>query len=223
METKIAIYSDVVCPWCYIGKKRLEDAISIRKKSYPDDKIEIEWRAFQLNPDLAPEGEDRILHMTRKFGSMDRVKMMVQRVADIANSENLPFLLEQEGHQPNTFLLHALIRKAKEYGKDSILSEIFFRKFFAEGKNLSDTNIILESLREAGIQEDDFYSIKENTILLQEVREEEQKGRELGVSGVPFFVFNEKYAVSGAQESNLFCKYLIDWKVKFLNFMYSNF
>ncbi|WP_017850496.1 DsbA family oxidoreductase [Leptospira interrogans serovar Szwajizak] len=204
METKIAIYSDVVCPWCYIGKKRLEDAISIRKKSHPDDKIEIEWRAFQLNPDLAPEGEDRILHMTRKFGSMDRVKMMVQRVADIANSENLPFLLEQEGHQPNTFLLHALIRKAKEYGKDSILSEIFFRKFFAEGKNLSDTNIILESLREAGIQEDDFYSIKENTILLQEVREEEQKGRELGVSGVPFFVFNEKYAVSGAQESNLF-------------------
>ncbi|QOI32911.1 DsbA family oxidoreductase [Leptospira interrogans] len=204
METKIAIYSDVVCPWCYIGKKRLEDAISIRKKSHPDDKIEIEWRVFQLNPDLAPEGEDRILHMTRKFGSMDRVKMMVQRVADIANSENLPFLLEQEGHQPNTFLLHALIRKAKEYGKDSILSEIFFRKFFAEGKNLSDTNIILESLREAGIQEDDFYSIKENTILLQEVREEEQKGRELGVSGVPFFVFNEKYAVSGAQESNLF-------------------
>ncbi len=204
VETKIAIYSDVVCPWCYIGKKRLEDAISIRKKSHPDDKIEIEWRAFQLNPDLAPEGEDRILHMTRKFGSMDRVKMMVQRVADIANSENLPFLLEQKGHQPNTFLLHALIRKAKEYGKDSILSEIFFRKFFAEGKNLSDTNIILESLREAGIQEDDFYSIKENTILLQEVREEEQKGRELGVSGVPFFVFNEKYAVSGAQESNLF-------------------
>ncbi len=204
VETKIAIYSDVVCPWCYIGKKRLEDAISIRKKSHPDDKIEIEWRAFQLNPDLAPEGEDRILHMTRKFGSMDRVKMMVQRVADIANSENLPFLSEQEGHQPNTFLLHALIRKAKEYRKDSILSEIFFRKFFAEGKNLSDTNIILESLREAGIQEDNLYSVQKDTTLLQEVREEERKGRELGVSGVPFFVFNEKYAVSGAQESNLF-------------------
>ncbi|EMO53016.1 DsbA family oxidoreductase [Leptospira noguchii] len=204
METKIAIYSDVVCPWCYIGKKRFEDAISIRKKSHPDDKIEIEWKAFQLNPDLAPEGEDRILHMTRKFGSMDRVKMMVQRVADIANSENLPFLLEQEGHQPNTFLLHALIRKVKKYGKDSILLEIFFRKFFAEGKNLSDTNVILESLRQAEIQEDDFYSVKKDTTLLQEVHEEEQKGRELGVSGVPFFVFNEKYAVSGAQESNLF-------------------
>lgn len=204
VETKIAIYSDIVCPWCYIGKKRLEDAISIRKKSHPDDKIEIEWRAFQLNPDLAPEGEDRILHMTRKFGSMDRVKMMVQRVADIANSENLPFLSEQEGHQPNTFLLHALIRKAKEYRKDSILSEIFFRKFFAEGKNLSDTNIILESLREAGIQEDNLYSVQKDTTLLQEVREEERKGRELGVSGVPFFVFNEKYVVSGAQESNLF-------------------
>ncbi len=204
VETKIAIYSDVVCPWCYIGKKRLEDAISIRKKSHPDDKIEIEWRAFQLNPDLAPEGEDRILHMTRKFGSMDRVKMMVQRVADIANSENLPFLSEQEGHQPSTFLLHALIRKAKEYRKDSILSEIFFRKFFAEGKNLSDTNIILESLREAGIQEDNLYSVQKDTTLLQEVREEERKGRELGVSGVPFFVFNEKYVVSGAQESNLF-------------------
>lgn len=111
---------------------------------------------------------------------------------------------EQEGHQPNTFLLHALIRKAKEYRKDSILSEIFFRKFFAEGKNLSDTNIILESLREAGIQEDNLYSVQKDTTLLQEVREEERKGRELGVSGVPFFVFNEKYVVSGAQESNLF-------------------
>ncbi|EMJ98034.1 DsbA family oxidoreductase [Leptospira alstonii] len=204
VETKIAIYSDVVCPWCYIGKKRLEDAISLRKKSHPDDIIEIEWRAFQLNPDLSPEGEDRVLHMARKFGSMDRVKTMVQRVADIAKSEGLSFSTEQVGHQPNTFLLHALIRKAKETGKASILSEIFFRKFFAEGKNLSDTNIILESLREAGMNEEDFYSVKEDEILLKEVHEEELKGRQLGVSGVPFFIFDEKYAVSGAQESDLF-------------------
>ncbi|EMJ93556.1 DSBA-like thioredoxin domain protein [Leptospira kirschneri str. JB] len=204
METKIAIYSDVVCPWCYIGKKRLEDAISIRKKSHPDDKIEIEWRAFQLNPDLAPEGEDRILHMTRKFGSMDRVKMMVQRVADIATADGLPFSVEQAGHQPNTFLLHALVGKAKEFGKDSVLSEIFFRKFFAEGKNLSDTNIILESLREAGLDEGLLDSVKNDEALLQEIQEVEMRGRQLGVSGVPFFVFNEKYVVSGAQETNLF-------------------
>ncbi|EMO29665.1 DSBA-like thioredoxin domain protein [Leptospira interrogans serovar Bataviae str. HAI135] len=110
-------------------KKRLEDAISIRKKSHPDDKIEIEWRAFQLNPDLAPEGEDRVLHMTRKFGSLDRVKMMVQRVVDIAQTEGLPFSVEQAGHQPNTFLLHALIRKAKETGKASQLAEVFLGIF----------------------------------------------------------------------------------------------
>ncbi|EKR75009.1 DsbA family oxidoreductase [Leptospira noguchii] len=204
METKIAIYSDVVCPWCYIGKKRLEDAISIRKKSHPDDKIEIEWRAFQLNPDLAPEGEDRVLHMTRKFGSLDRVKMMVQRVADIAQTEGLPFSVEQAGHQPNTFLLHALIRKAKETGKASQLAEVFFRNFFSEGKNLSDSKIILESLQEVEMTEDDLNSVKTDEALLKEIYEEEMKGRQLGVSGVPFFVFNEKYAVSGAQESNLF-------------------
>ncbi|WP_061232194.1 DsbA family oxidoreductase [Leptospira noguchii] len=204
METKIAIYSDVVCPWCYIGKKRLEDAISIRKKSHPDDKIEIEWRAFQLNPDLAPEGEDRVLHMTRKFGSLDRVKMMVQRVADIAQTEGLPFSVEQAGHQPNTFLLHALIRKAKEIGKASQLAEVFFRNFFSEGKNLSDSKIILESLQEVEMTEDDLNSVKTDEALLKEIYEEEMKGRQLGVSGVPFFVFNEKYAVSGAQESNLF-------------------
>ncbi|EMN02834.1 DsbA family oxidoreductase [Leptospira noguchii] len=204
METKIAIYSDVVCPWCYIGKKRLEDAISIRKKSHPDDKIEIEWRAFQLNPDLAPEGEDRVLHMTRKFGSLDRVKMMVQRVADIAQTEGLPFSVEQAGHQPNTFLLHALIRKAKKTGKASQLAEVFFRNFFSEGKNLSDSKIILESLQEVEMTEDDLNSVKTDEALLKEIYEEEMKGRQLGVSGVPFFVFNEKYAVSGAQESNLF-------------------
>ncbi len=204
METKISIYSDVVCPWCYIGKKRLEDAIELRKKSHPDDKIEIEWKAFQLNPNLAPEGEDRVLHMTRKFGSLDQIKMMVQRVADIATAEGLPFSTEQQGHQPNTFLLHALIRRAKEKGKASELAEIFFKNFFAEGKNLSDTTVIIESLKQVGMNEEDLDYVKGNEILLKEVQEEELRGRQLGVSGVPFFVFNEKYAVSGAQESNLF-------------------
>ncbi|RHX92042.1 DsbA family oxidoreductase [Leptospira stimsonii] len=204
METKISIYSDVVCPWCYIGKKRLEDAIELRKKSHPDDKIEIEWKAFQLNPNLAPEGEDRVLHMTRKFGSLDQIKMMVQRVADIATAEGLPFSTEQQGHQPNTFLLHALIRRAKEKGKASELAEIFFKNFFAEGKNLSDTTVIIESLKQVGMNEEDLDNVKGNEILLKEVQEEELRGRQLGVSGVPFFVFNEKYAVSGAQESNLF-------------------
>lgn len=194
----------MVCPWCYIGKKRIEDAIELRKKSHPDDKIEIEWKAFQLNPDLGPDGEDRVLHMTRKFGSLDRVKMMVQRVADIAVSEGLPFSTEQQGHQPNTFLLHALIRKAKEKGKSSELADIFFKNFFAEGKNLSDTAVIIESLKQVGLDEEDLNYVKENETFLKEVQEEELKGRQLGVSGVPFFVFNEKYAVSGAQESNLF-------------------
>ncbi|MBM9577451.1 DsbA family oxidoreductase [Leptospira sp. 201903070] len=204
METKISIYSDVVCPWCYIGKKRIEDAIELRKKSHPNDKIEIEWKAFQLNPNLSEEGEDRVLHMSRKFGSAERVKMMVQRVADIALAEGLPFSTEQQGHQPNTFLLHALIRRAKDKGKASELTGIFFKNFFAEGKNLSDPAVILESLKEAGLNEDDFNYIKENESILKEVQEEELRGRQLGVSGVPFFVFNEKYAVSGAQESNLF-------------------
>ncbi|AYV57512.1 dithiol-disulfide isomerase [Leptospira kmetyi] len=204
METRIAIYSDVVCPWCYIGKKRLEDAISLRKKSHPDDNILIEWKPFQLNPDLAPEGEDRVLHMTKKFGSIDRVKMMVQRVADIAQTEGLPFSVEQAGHQPNTFLLHALIRKAKETGKDSALAEVFFRNFFAEGKNLSDSKIILECLQEVGMSAEDLDSVKGDETLLKKIYEEEMQGRQLGVSGVPFFVFNEKYAVSGAQESALF-------------------
>ncbi|MCG6166376.1 DsbA family oxidoreductase [Leptospira sanjuanensis] len=204
METKIAVYSDMVCPWCYIGKKRLEDAVELRKKSHPDDTIEIEWRAFQLNPDLSPEGEDRLLHMTRKFGSPDRVKMMVQRVADIATADGLPFSVEQAGHQPNTFLLHALVRKAKEFGKDSVLSELFFRNFFADGKNLSDPNIVSETLKEAGLDENLLESVKNDETLLQEIQEVETRGRQLGVSGVPFFVFNEKYAVSGAQETNLF-------------------
>lgn len=182
----------------------MEDAIRLWKQSHPEDDVQVEWRAFQLNPDLPPEGEDRELHMGRKFGSMDRIQPMVQRVADIAEAEGLPFTKDQKGRQPNTFLLHALIRKAEEKGKSFELAEIFFRNFFAENKDLSDADAIRESLKEAGLDPEDLERVKNDRELLDEIRETEYQGRKLGVSGVPFFVFNEKYAVSGAQESALF-------------------
>lgn len=182
----------------------MEDAIFLWKQSHPEDEIHVEWRAFQLNPDLPPEGEDRELHMSRKFGSSDRIKPMVQRVADIAEAEGLPFATEQKGRQPNTFLLHALIRKAEEKGKAFELADIFFRNFFAQHKDLTDADVIRESLKEAGLDPEVLERVKNDRELLDEIRETEFQGKRSGVSGVPFFVFNEKYAVSGAQESALF-------------------
>ncbi|XDD50375.1 DsbA family oxidoreductase [Leptospira sp. WS92.C1] len=204
METKISIYFDVVCPWCYIGKKKLEDAIGIRKQSHLEDSIQVKWKTFQLDPDLPMEGEDRELYLTRKFGSMDRVNTIIKKVEKIAKGEGLPFSSEQKGRQPNTFLLHALVRKAEEIGKDSDLVEIFFRNFFAEGKNLSDSQVILDSLNQVGMGKEDLNFVKQNEGFRQEIRKEELDGRRSGVSDVPYYLFNEKYAVSGTQESSLF-------------------
>ncbi|EQA45295.1 DSBA-like thioredoxin domain protein [Leptospira broomii serovar Hurstbridge str. 5399] len=204
MKTEISIYSDVVCPWCYIGKKRLENAIEQWKVTHPSDSIQVNWKPFELNPDISSDGEDRVAHMVKKFGSLERIRSMTGRVADIAKEDGLFFSNLDKGHQPNTFILHALIRKAKQYDKESQLAEIFFRNFFSDGKNLSDESVILESLREAGIPETEFSSVKEDKLLLSEIEREEIEGKNMGVTGVPFYIFNEKYAVSGAQPVELF-------------------
>lgn len=97
-----------------------------------------------------------------------------------------------------------MIRKARGYGKESKLAEIFFRNFFSDGKNLSDESVLLEALREAGVPDTELSSVKEDKLLLSEIEKEEIEGRNMGVTGVPFYIFNEKYAVSGAQPSELF-------------------
>lgn len=204
METSVTIYSDVVCPWCYIGKKRLEKAIQSWESRHPEDKILVSWKPFQLNPDLPEKGEDRESHMTRKFGSLERVKMMTQRVSDIAKEDGLEFSNIVQGHQPNTLILHALIRKARNYGKEAQLAEIFFRNFFSDGKNLSDDSSVREALKEAGIPETELDSVRQDSELLSRIETEENEGKIMGVTGVPFYVFNEKYAVSGAQSPDLF-------------------
>ncbi|TGK07587.1 DsbA family oxidoreductase [Leptospira semungkisensis] len=204
METTVSIYSDVVCPWCYIGKKRLEQAIEAWKANHPEDKIQVSWKPFQLNPDLPDEGEDRELHMVKKFGSLDRVKMMTQRVTDIAKEDGLQFSNILQGHQPNTFLLHALIRKARNYNKEAELAEIFFSKFFSESKNLSDDSVIKEGLAQVGMPEIELENVRNDAKLLSEIANEENEGKIMGVTGVPFYIFNDKYAVSGAQGPELF-------------------
>ncbi|TGK12885.1 DsbA family oxidoreductase [Leptospira fletcheri] len=204
MKTAISIYSDVVCPWCYIGKRRLESAIEKWKETHPADEIQVEWKPFQLNPDLPPEGTDRDAHMVSKFGSLERVKSMTERVAEIAKQDGLEFHNLEKGHQPNTFLLHTLIRKAKKYGKESELAEVFFRNFFSEGKNLSEDSVILASLKEAGVPESELAAVKADDRLIAEIESEETDGKQMGVTGVPFYIFNEKYAVSGAQPVDLF-------------------
>lgn len=200
----MTIYSDVVCPWCYIGKKRLESAIEAWKVQNPGDQIKVSWKPFELNPDLPESGENREEHMVRKFGSLDRVKMMTQRVTDIAKEDGLNFSDILGGHQPNTFLLHALIRRARNYGKEAELAEVFFRNFFSDGKNLSEDSVLEEALQEVGIPKTELETVRKDEALLSEIKTEEIEGRELGVTGVPFYVFNEKYAVSGAQPSDLF-------------------
>ncbi|PJZ69764.1 dithiol-disulfide isomerase [Leptospira perolatii] len=206
MNTEISIYSDVVCPWCYIGKTKLENAIQIWSSDHPGDRFTIQWKPFELNPHIPTEGEDRVQHLAKKFGSVERVKAIVKRTAEVAKSAGLEFKGSEEGRQPNTLLLHALVRRARNYQKESELAGVFFRKFFSEESDLTNERTILDCLKEVGISEAEFAEVKNDQNFLKEIALEEEEGRNLGITGVPFYIFNDKYAVSGAQESELFLK-----------------
>ena len=195
----IDIVSDVVCPWCYIGKRRLEAALARR----PSDAVpvQVRWLAFQLNPDIPTDGVDRRSYLEQKFGGPERAKQIYARVKAAGDEVGIPFDFERIVRQPNTVTAHRLIAWAQDVDltASDALIERLFRAYFIEGIDIGDIDTLARLAGEAGFDETAARAWLASDAGRKEIEAEEQRARALGVTGVPFFVFNQRLAVSGAQ------------------------
>jgi predicted DsbA family dithiol-disulfide isomerase len=192
----IDIVSDTVCPWCYIGKRRLEKAIAER----PLYRYQVSWRPFQLNPDLPSAGMARDDYLHAKFGGADRAARVYSAVLQAGREEELHFNFAAIRQQPNTFDSHRLVRWAASAGVQGAVVERLFRRYFLEGADIGDRDVLLEVAADCGMDAnlvDDLYRRDADVDL---VRQEEAVARKMGINGVPCFIVNGTYAVSGAQD-----------------------
>lgn len=195
---RIDVISDVMCPWCYIGKRRLEGAVEALDG---DVAVEINWRPYQLDPTLPKEGKDRARYLEEKFGGPERAAAIYERVREAGREEAIPFDFEAIPVSANTLDAHRLIRWAGEHGRvaqDRVV-ESLFRKYFTEGANIGDDKTLLDCAEEAGLDRAVVSTKLAGDLDRATVSAEIENAGRMGVQGVPCFILNNKYAVSGAQ------------------------
>ena len=197
----IDIYSDIVCPWCYVGKRRLERALSELKDEV---KAEVTWRPFQLNPMMPLDGMDRATYLKAKFGSLEAFGRMEEQLLAAGKDEQIPFAFEKIQRTPNTFAAHRLVWYTAQHGKQDEVVEALFRGYFLEGKDIGDVKALVHAAAKAGLDQTETEEFLTSEKGVVEVKGEEAVGRRLGISGVPYFVFNGTVSISGAQPSDIF-------------------
>ncbi len=201
METlTIDVVSDVVCPWCYIGKRKLEAALaSPEAAGLPP--VRITWHPFQLNPDLPAEGIDRKAYLEEKFGGPERATAIYERVRAAGRSAGLELNIDGITRQPNTLGAHALIAFAQQNGADgSAVKERLLKAYFIENRFIGDTEELVAIAVEAGLDAEAARAFLTDPAQRDAVAQADAQARGMGISGVPFFIFNQKVAVSGAQD-----------------------
>jgi predicted DsbA family dithiol-disulfide isomerase len=192
----IDIVSDVVCPWCYIGKRRIENAL----KLVPDVPVEVNFRPFFLNSWVPREGISREDYLTTKFGSVDAYKGIAQRVVAAAGEEGLVYRPDLVKRQPNTIDCHRLIHWAEAIGKAPEMKQRLMELYFRDGGDLTDTDVLVQAAADIGLDAEDVrqrLATDEDVALISGLA---QDAAEKGIQGVPTYVFAQKYAVSGAQD-----------------------
>ncbi len=195
----IDVISDVVCPWCYVGKRRLEDALAQWTRAHPDQAVPVvRWHPFQLNPDLDPAGMSRVDYVSNKFGP--RAASVYDRVTAVGASVGIPFNFAGIQRQPNTLKAHALIAVAQAGSEQDRLVQALFDAYFIDNLDLTDDEVLVGVATGAGILSERARQALDDQGLLAQVAQADAKARSLGISGVPFFIVNGQYAVSGAQE-----------------------
>ena len=199
---KIDIVSDTVCPWCYIGKKRLDKAI----EDYKGQEFEINWHAFQLNPNMPIEGINRELYLSTKFGGKERADSIYEQIKQAGSSSNISFNFNEMSIMPNSFYSHMLIELSKEQNLQNIIAESLFDAFFIKGKNIGNLSELTNIAISNNIKDFNEDLFKNRKDLRNIVQTSDENSRSKGVSGVPFFIINNYYAISGAQESEVFKK-----------------
>jgi len=192
---RIDVVSDVVCPWCFIGKRRLEQAIAMK----PDIPVEVHWRPYFLNDWIPREGISREQYLTTKFGSPERYKDIAQRVQAAAAAEGLVYAMDKISSQPNTTDAHRLIRWASGIGKAAEMKQRLMDLYFTEGADLTNAAVLVQAAADVGLDPEDVRAALASDQDVEAVTQEAQSAKEAGIEGVPCFIFGGKFAVSGAQ------------------------
>jgi predicted DsbA family dithiol-disulfide isomerase len=192
---RIDVISDVVCPWCFIGKHRLEKALALR----PDIPVEVHYRPYFLNDWIPREGISREQYLTTKFGSPERYKGIAQRVGAAAAEEGLVYAADKMKRQPNTTDCHRLIHWAEAIGKAPEMKQKLMDLYFTQGADLTDRNTLVKAATEIGLDNDQVSADLASDKDVAEIEQEATAAKEAGIEGVPCFIFGGKFAVSGAQ------------------------
>ncbi len=200
----IEIFSDIVCPWCYIGKRSLDTVLD----SPAGDGVELLWRPYQLYPTLPPEGIDRLAFLRARFGEEAKPDHVPERINVEAQTVGLSFDFAAIKTTPNTFQAHRLMDFADESGRQHALAEVLFRYYFCEGKNVGDNEVLLDAAAEVGLERVAVEGFLENSTGSEDVREQLARAREIGVTGVPCFILAETFAVPGAQPADVLTQFI---------------
>src|SRR5271165_3412930 len=191
----IEVVSDVVCPWCFIGKRRLETALTL----IPDIPVEINWRPYFLNPWIPREGIDRQTYLETKFGSAERYAVIAERVAAAAAMEGLVYAPDKMSRQPNTLDCHRLILWSRSAADPARMKQRLMELYFAEGADLSDPKVLVQAAVDVGMDGDLVRRLLASDADIDRIEGEANAAKEAGIDGVPCFVFGGSVIVTGAQ------------------------
>jgi predicted DsbA family dithiol-disulfide isomerase len=193
---QIDVISDTICPWCYIGKRRLEQALSLR----PQMTFEVRWRPFQLDPSTPPEGVDRLEHLTRKFGSLEKLKPVQETLEQLGRDLGIPFAFDRITRTPNTLNSHRLIRWSHSLGLQDEMVEGLFRAYFVEGQDIGNTAVLARIGDAIGMDGELVEELLNSDADIESVTQQDSMARKFGVQGVPSFLIGGRSLIMGAED-----------------------
>jgi predicted DsbA family dithiol-disulfide isomerase len=199
MGLHVDVISDVICPWCFIGKRRLEKAVAAL-----GGPVRVRWLPFQLNPAMPKEGVSRREYRTKKFGSWERSQELDAGVIAVGQSEGIHFAFDRIERTPNTLDAHRLIGLAGKRGIQDAVVEALFRAYFTEGRDISNRQMLLDVVAEAGLDRDEAEALLNSDDGLEAIKDTDAVARQFRVEGVPFFIVNGTFTLSGAQQPDAF-------------------
>ena len=201
MTLTVDVVSDVICPWCYIGRRRLEKAVAAFAGR---ERVSVRWHPFQLNPHMPGEGLNRKEYRTSKFGSWEHSLALDAQVVEAGLAENIHFAFDKIERTPNTLDAHRLIGLARTDGVQEAVVEAVFRAYFVEGRDIGRTTVLLDVVAGAGLDRGRAEAVLSGDEGLAAIRAAEEQARRSGVQGVPYFLINNTVALSGAREPSAF-------------------
>jgi predicted DsbA family dithiol-disulfide isomerase len=190
----LLVFIDVICPWCLVGKRRLERALTM----IGQESVRVTWLPFELNPDMPREGMDRRAYRTRKFGSWERSEQLDAQMTEMGEAEGISFHFDLMARTPNTFDAHRLIWRLRQTQRQDALVEALFQAYFTEGRDIGSQDVLRDLAVEAGMEREDASALLQSDEGALQVSQEEEAARRAGLSGVPAFILNRRPLLVGA-------------------------